>query len=239
MKNFSFAKAFTLGTLLCLALPVACGDDDDSSSPNTGGTANTGGEPASEAGAGGAAPAMLPPGLSATASTKMCGGDSCASVKVLPAPSLYIDSCCDATDGCGVNTGFFSLVGAQFKDACQSQAQAGDPSDSCAPVTGLKVPFEMAGTTVMVPLDPFAGCCRTDGTCGVVIDNVTSSGGKLPIANMNLGCVDATAFTGKAAVKCSGETGMGGAGGMSSGGADAGGAPATPAGGAGGAGGAQ
>lgn len=221
MKNFSFAKALTLGTLLCFSLPVACGDDDDNTNPmNTpSGGSDAGGDSGNntpEGGAGGAAPAMLPPGLSTAASTKMCGADTCKSAAV--GPAVFVDPCCDAVDGCGLNTGFLSLVGAKFKDVCQSRDQAGDPSDTCNPATGLIVPFQMGGTTLMVPLDPFAGCCRPDGTCGVVVDKVTSGGGKLPIADLGLGCVDAAPFANGVVTKCSGE-GMGGAGGMSGGGA--------------------
>jgi hypothetical protein len=94
----------------------------------------------------------------------------------------------------------------------------------------------------MVPLDPFAGCCRPNGTCGVVINQVTTGGGKLPIADLSLGCVDAAPFAGGLVTNCT-PGAVGGAGGMSAGGAasggagsDAGGAPATAAGGAGGAG---
>lgn len=234
MKTFSFAKALTLGTLVLLALPAACGDDDDSPAPMPTAGAGSGGEPSAEGGAGGAAPVMLPPGLSPMPSTEMCGGDSCSSAKIDLA-SIYVDPCCDATDGCGLNTGFLGLVGATFKETCQSRNQAGDPSDTCAAAEGLKVPFSMNGQTLMVPLDPFPGCCRPDGTCGVVIDKVTSSNGKLPIADFGLGCVDAAPFAGKV-VTCSGEpvggAGGQGAGGQGSGGADSGGAPAGGAGGA-------
>jgi hypothetical protein len=234
MKVFSFAKALTLGTLLCLALPVACGDDDDSSGPitPTGGSDAGGdsGNPGPEAGAGGMMSAMLPPGISDKPSSTMCTGstDKCDSAAVLG--GLNIEPCCDTTDTCGLNTGFLALVGAQFKEVCQAHNQAGDVTDACPDAAGLKVPFEMAGMTVMIPLDPFPGCCRPDGTCGVVIDSVTS-GGKLKIADFNLGCVDAEPFAGK--VNTCQSTGMGGAGGMGGG---AGGDAAGPsAGGAGGA----
>jgi hypothetical protein len=60
----------------------------------------------------------------------------------------------------------------------------------------------------------------------VVIDKVTSGGGKLPIADFSLGCVDGAPFADGKVFKCSPDAGMGGggAGGMSAGGAAAGGA---------------
>jgi hypothetical protein len=214
-----------------MTLPVACGDDDDSSTPITP-SAGAGGEgPSTDGGAGGMAPVMLPPGISDMESTKTCGGDSCKSAAI-PLAKLYVDPCCDVTDGCGLDTGFFSLVGAKFDDKCQSRNQAGDPSDTCDAVSGLKVPVDMGGTTLMVALDPLAGCCRPDGACGVVIDKVTSGGGKVMIADMGLGCVAAKPFTGSDAKCGAGSGGAGGAGGAASGGA---GGALESAGGAGGA----
>jgi hypothetical protein len=232
MKSFSFAKAFTLGALLCMTLPVACGDDDDSSTP----APTPVGGAAGEGGTGGEAPAMLPPGISSTTKTEMCGADACKSAAVGP---VFVDPCCDATDTCGLNTGFLALVGAQpFKDVCQAHDQAGDPNDACPAVSGLKVPFQMGGTTVMIDIDPFAGCCRPDGTCGVVVDKISAKGA--PLANFSLGCIDAAPFMKGKVNKCSNES-TGGAGGMGAGGGGggevSGGAPAA-AGGAGGAGGA-
>lgn len=227
MKSFSFAKALTLGTLICMTLPVACGDDDDSSTPVTP-SAGAGGEgPTTEGGAGGMAPAMLPPGISSTSTTKMCGADDCTSAKVGP---VYVDPCCDATDTCGLNTGFLSLVGATFKDVCQAHDQAGDPDDTCPEASGLVVPFEMGGQQVMVAIDAFPGCCRPNGTCGVVVDKIATKG--LALADFSLGCVDAAPFMKGKVNTCGASGGTGGAGG-------AGGAAPTSSGGApGGAGGA-
>lgn len=233
MQSFSFAKALTVGCLLCLTLPVACGDDDDSGTtkPGAGGEPNgSAGQPSTDAGAGGATTAALPAGLSSSASTKECGAETCDSAKA--GPAVYVDPCCASGDACGLNTGFLSLVGAQFKDVCQAHAQPGDPDTSCADASGLIIPFESGGQTLMIPIDPFAGCCRPDGTCGVVIDKITSGGGKLPIADFELGCVDAAPFF-KGQVSMCGAGGAGGSGGADAGGAAAGGAAAGGAGGAG------
>ena len=234
---FSFAKALTLGTLVCLTLPVACGDDDDNGSTMTpSGGSDAGGEPngtpTPEGGSGGAGTSgsMLPPGLSSMPSSTMCGGEACDSAKV--GGAVNVDPCCDSAGACGLNTGFLSLVGAKFPEVCQAHNQPGEPSTTCGAASGLVVPFPTpTGATLMVTLDPFPGCCRPDGTCGVVIDQVTASGAKL--ADFGLGCVDAAPFSGGVVKKCAADTGMGGAGGMS-----AGGEAGVYAGGAGGAGGA-
>jgi len=240
MKSYSFTKAVTLACLVGLSLPIACGDDDDDTSgaagnsgtagtSSTAGTAGkgggatagtgTGGEPgaAGKGGTGGAT--MLPPGLSDTPSTESCGADTCNSA--MAGPSVYVDPCCTSGDACGLDTGFLSLVGATFKEVCQPLAQPGDLDDSCDAATGLTVPFQVGGNTLMVPLDPFPGCCREDGTCGVVVDDVTSGNGKLPIGQFGLGCVDAAPFFGKT-TSCGG--GSGGAGGAGAGGDGSGGA---------------
>lgn len=232
MQSFSFAKALTVGCLLCLTLPVACGDDDDSSptKPGTGGEpSGSAGQPSTDAGAGGAMTASLPPGISSAASTKVCGAEMCDSAKA--GPSVFVDPCCATGGACGLNTGFLSLVGAQFKDICQAHAQPGDLDTTCADATGLIIPFESGGQTLMIPIDPFAGCCRANGTCGVVVDKITSGGGKLPIADFELGCVDAAPFfKGQVSNCATGGNGSGGAaaGGNGSGGAATGGAGGNP-----------
>src|SRR5262245_60485285 len=113
MKMFSFARALTLTTLACLALPVACGDDDDSSpmNPPVGGS-DAGGEPGNtptpEGGAGGAAPGIVLPGTGTTSKTITCGDDDmCKSTPTL-LPTLFVDPCCAADKSCGVSTTFMA-----------------------------------------------------------------------------------------------------------------------------------
>ena len=157
----------------------------------------------------------------------MCGGDSCASAAVGP---VFIDPCC-AGDSCGLATGFLELVGAHFADACQPKGQSGDVDGTCPTSAASAVPFGGA----MVPINGFVGCCRENGMCGVVVDDVMSPlAGKL--ASLGLGCVDATPFFPE---KAPGPCGGGGGGGGGAGGMSAGGAGGVSAGGAGGAGGAN
>ena len=192
MKSFSFAKALSVVALACFALPVACGDDDDATPTTPVGGAggepavNTGGDPTTDGGAGGT-PTMLPAGLSDTSKTEMCGGDnSCSSAAV--GGVVFIDPCC-AGDACGLATGFLDLVGAHFEDACQPKGQLGDVDEACPTSADSAVPF--GGS--MIPIAGFAGCCRANGMCGVVVDDVTSPvAGKL--ASLGLGCVDAAPF---------------------------------------------
>jgi hypothetical protein len=233
MKSFSFTKALTLGCLVCLALPIACGDDDDDSNkPNTPGAGGEAGSPSAAAGA-----TALPPGLSETPQTITCD-TSCKSAQVGAASQLvYVDPCCAGPDkACGLNTGLLALAGVAFDDVCQAKDQPGEADDACPATDSVVVPFNGA----MAPLEPFAGCCRADaGTCGVIVDDVTVKGLGLNIGTLGLGCVDsAPFFGGKKAAAC-GDTGVGGGGGGGAGGTSvgggAGGMESIPVGGAGGA----
>lgn len=230
MKAFSLSRALTLGCLLCLSLPLACGDDDDdnvgaagkggSSSTagaagkggaSTAGTAGTGGratQPTAGDGAGGGGGAGLPPGLSEEPSTKMCGAETCESSQA--ALVYYVDPCCAANDACGLDTTFLSLVGAKFTDTCQAHDQPGTDEGSCPDATGLTVPYNGSD----IDVDSFPGCCRPDGTCGVEVNEVTSNG-FLPIASLGLGCVEAAPFFGGRVRRCD-DMGVGGAGGAGS-----------------------
>lgn len=216
MKMFSFAKALTLGTLVCLTLPVACGDDDDSSPVNPGNNAGAGGD-SGEAGSGptgGTGGSVSLPGTSTTSQTKTCGDDDmCKSTPTL-LPTLFVDPCCAADMSCGVQTSFMALIGAQFAESCQPKNQPGDLDAAC-PDSEQKM-ATIPGFPKPIPVPGFAGCCRVDtGTCGVVVNKIDAMGFGT-FASPNLGCVDPKPFTGKAGGACGGGGGgMGGAGGMS------------------------
>jgi hypothetical protein len=245
MKSSSFAKAITLGCLVFIALPVACGDDTTTpTKPKGGAGAGAGGEYVEEAGTGGGgvvggaggaapAPALMIPGTSDMSQTIKCGTDMCTSIKALSTTPLYVNPCCagDAKDACGLSTEFFAVLGTAFSETCQAQGQEGPVDTACPNSPDQMLPFN--GMTYHVP--GFVGCCRAEtGTCGVVIDKVavTELGG-LPFASPMLGCADAAPFLGTAAGK------LCGAGGGNSGGASgAGGASPGGTSGAGGAGGA-
>lgn len=209
MKSFSFAKALTLGCLVCLTLPIACGDDDDDTGPTNTGTSGAGGEPAtSEGGAGGAAPALMIPGTSDMSKTIKCGTNMCSSVSTV-VPTLFVDPCC-AADACGVSTDFLLVLGASFgANSCQAVGQKGDADAACPDSAAQKLPVN--GQLYDVP--GFVGCCRAEtGTCGVVVDKISASG--LPFASPKLGCVDsAPFFGGKAAASCGSGAGGSGSGG--------------------------
>jgi hypothetical protein len=142
-------------------------------------------------------------------STLECDADMCTSAAVGP---VFIDPCC-ATEGCGLDTGFLALVGAAFEDSCQARDQPGEVDETCPMSSASTIPFDAGGQTIMVPIRGFAGCCRDNGTCGVVVDDVTSPLlGKL--ATLGLGCVDAAPFfPGEPPAECGAAVGGGGAGG--------------------------
>ncbi len=225
MKSFSFAKALTLGCLVCLTLPVACGDDDSGTTtkPGTGGEPNAGAPSTGDAGAGGMAATISLPGTSTEMMTIKCGADMCTSVKTLIPGPVYVDPCCAGTS-CGVNVQFFGAFGSPFKDSCQAVAQVGEVDEACP---------ASADQTITVPGSPafavpgFAGCCRADtGTCGVVIDSIPITGLPVPFAAPMLGCTDsAPFFANKPGAACGAGVGGNGAGGASGviGGSDAGG----------------
>ncbi len=219
MKSFSFAKALTLGCLVCLALPVACGDDATSpSKPGTGGEPSAG-APSGDAGAGGAAPIMIP-GTSPEKKTLKCGTVMCSSVPtIIPGP-IYVDPCC-ASDACGVDTKFFAILGASFKDTCQATGQEGPVDTTCPDSEVQMVPVN--GKPYSVP--GFVGCCRAEtGTCGVVLNDINVAGLPLAFASPKLGCVDsAPFFANKPGATCgAGGNGSGGAGPSAGGAANAG-----------------
>jgi hypothetical protein len=184
--------------------------------PVVGGEPGVGGQPA------------LPPGLSDMPSELKCGAETCTSAAVGP---VYIDPCC-ATDGCGLVTGFLGLVGAAFEESCQARDQPGEADQACPTSSASSVPFDAGGQTIMIPIAGFAGCCRVDGVCGVIVNDVRSPVlGNL--ATLGLGCVDsAPFFPGAQPAECG--AGSGGAGGFGGGG----GGEASGGGGAGGFGGA-
>lgn len=238
MKSFSFAKTLTLGCLLCLSVPVACGDDETNPPSKAGSDAGgeagagVGGVPSTSDGGAGGAPALMIPGTSDAPKTVKCGSDMCSSVSTLA--GLYVDPCC-VDDACGVSTPFFGALGAAFTVACQAVGQVGEPDDDCPSSADQMVPVN--GMSYSVP--GFAGCCRAEtGTCGVVVDEVSVAGIPLPFAAPGLGCVDSAPFFAQTpgAACGAGGTGSGGAGNAGApSGAGAGGASAGAAqGGAGG-----
>ena len=249
MKSSSFAKAITLGCLVLVAVPVACGDDTSNTTPTPSSNAGAGGEAVEDggtggtntvvAGAGGAAPALMIPGTSDMASTVKCGSEMCDSVKALSPTPLYVNPCCAgaAKDACGLDTQFFAVLNTAFAETCQAQHQEGPVDAACPDSPDQMLPFN--GMSYHVP--GFPGCCRAEtGTCGVVIDKVTVTElGGLPFASPLLGCADSAPFLGAAAAAktCGDEGGAssGGASGAGAGGASVGGAATGGAGGAGGA----
>lgn len=233
MKSFSFAKAFTLGSLLCLALPVACGDDETNppakAGSDAGGEAGAGTGAAPADGGAGGAPAIVIPGTSDSPKTMECGSSSCSSVSTLA--GLYVDPCC-VDDACGVTTPFFQALGATFTTGCAAVGQMGDADEACPNSPDQMVTVN--GNTYKVP--GFVGCCRAEtGTCGVVVDAVSVENIPLPFASPGLGCVDSAPFFNQQAGAACGEA-MGGSGGAGGGPGSAGAGGAAPSGaGAGGA----
>jgi hypothetical protein len=220
---------------MSLALPVACGDDDDDGPANNGGKSGSGnsageGGMMSEAGAGGSAPS-LPAGLSPTASTKKCGDETCSSSPLLGG-TIHVNPCCTADDACGLATDFLMTPSGGFDDKCQGLEQPADTADETCPESpAVLVPIMGA----MAPLTPLPGCCRADtGTCGFVLDAVSITG-LGPLGDFGLGCVDAAPFlaAGEEPPACGAGGGGGGGGGAGGGGAGGGGAGGGGAGGAG------
>jgi hypothetical protein len=239
MQSFSLVKVFFAVSMFAF-VPLACGEDESNPkpSPSDGGESNAGGsspgrggEPAS-GGSGaalGGAP-MLPPGISDEPSTIPCA-ESCDSARVgALGQFVHIDPCCaGAEEACGLNTQFLDQTGATFGESCQPKNQPGELDESCPATAAGSVPFG----AIMVPLNPFPGCCRPNGTCGVQVNEIVVMIGPEPssVGDLSLGCVDAEPFfPGVDPVPCGDGAGGGGN-------AGAGGAPG--AGGADGAGGAS
>jgi len=242
MKHY-IGKAVVLGLLVCVSLPVACGDSEKNADPAKGGSGGSGGsgtskggsnsragesaaagEPAMVAGAGGGG--GFPLGLSDVFKTIECGTKSCDSVGI-PLGGLFIDPCCPVgvDDTCGVDTRLLAGSAGPFASTCQPVDQPGEVDEGCPSSAGTTIP----AMGIMLPISGFAGCCRADtGTCGVVLDTV--SAGKQTLAEFGLGCVDsAPFFAGETAAACGeGAGGGGGASSIGGAGSDTGGAGGTP-----------
>jgi hypothetical protein len=238
MKTLAWSRAVLVGSLVCGAIPIACGDTDENPPPTPaeagqGGEAGSGGS--GRGGSGGSSNGGTPeiPGISDEPQSLKCGTSTCLSVAI-PLQQVYVDPCCAGPDEdtCGVETGFLSLVGASFDESCQAKAQEGPVDAACPTPEASEIQLPIGGTAT---LEEFPGCCRAaTGTCGVMVNDATLSGG-LTVAAFGLGCVDASPFfPGEAPVPCGAGSGgeggaaAGGAGGVSSGGAATGGAGAAP-----------
>lgn len=178
------------------------------------GAPGRGGGPAALPGEGGydAGPA-LPPGLSNQPVGIDCKLDACFSSAVGP---LYVDPCC-AGEACGLDSGFLALLGAKFPSKCLAKGQPGVLDASCPATAPRQLPVQTGAMTLVVPLEGFAGCCRADGKCGVVVDNLVAAGFGT-VAKLGLGCVDSAPFFNNVRAACGpdvggagGESGFGGA----------------------------
>jgi hypothetical protein len=162
-----------------------------------------------EGGSGGT-PAMLPPGVSDMPKSVSCTPiEHCSSAAIGP---VFIDPCCTEEESCGLDTSVLALTGAAFRDRCQAKAQPGVRDTSCPDSAPVAVPFPAGETTVMVPLRGNLGCCRDDGKCGVLVDELSSPVLGV-VSKLGLGCVDsAPFFNGMPAADCgSGGESFGGA----------------------------
>ena len=169
---------------------------------------------------------VLPPGLSDEPAVVDCKLDACFSSAVGP---LFVDPCC-AGEGCGLDSGFLALLGARFPNQCQAKGQPGVLDASCPATPGRQLPVQSATTTLVVPIEGFSGCCRDDGKCGVVIDDLVAAGFGT-VGKLGLGCVDSAPFFNNVRTACGsavggagGESGLGGASSAGEAGAAAGGA---------------
>lgn len=235
MKSYSFAKALTLGCFVCMLLPIACGDDDDSPpGPSKGGSSGSGGEsnggdgPVDEGGAAGAKPGPLAlPGTSNKSETIECNAADCSSTPTLSS-MLFINPCCAQGNTCGVDSGFLQVLGTDLGGVCLPKHQPG-PKDAACPDS----PTQQVTVGVnKVQVKPFAGCCRAaTGTCGFTVDVIDTTIGAF--TSPMLGCVDSAAFTKTPGAKCGDNAGGGGAGGGDAGAGGAGGMAGPDAGGAG------
>ncbi|HEX2877281.1 MAG TPA: hypothetical protein VHP33_38795 [Polyangiaceae bacterium] len=93
---------------------------------------------------------------------------------------------------------------------------------SCPTSPPTSAPFPSGDTTVAVPINGYLGCCRDDGTCGVLLNELSSPAFGV-VSKLGLGCVDsAPFFNGKPAPACgSGGESFGGAPGSAGAGGDA------------------
>jgi hypothetical protein len=263
--RFSFSRSITLvGSVLSFVLPFGCGSSDrkQGSVPaarGTGGASGSAAAPSSAAGAGGVAGAgagaggksgggagrsasagaagalMLPPGISDMPKTIECGGNCSSATLGVATLSYYVDPCCggENRDQCGIDTTFIAATGTG--SSCALKNEPGELDGACPSSNSTAIP----GMSTPLMFDPLLGCCRPDGSCGVMLNRVTTGGGVISLAQLGLGCVDAAPFfPGEPPVRC-GQSASGGEGGGGQGGVSDGGMGNQTSGGAGGDGGGE
>ena len=146
-----------------MALASACGGN--SSNPVTdssGGSGGSGGRGGGSASAGKSAMA----GSAGSTLTLKCGTATCKAV-ALPIGAFIIPPCCadQATSQCGLDSSVLSAFGPTFTEACQPLNQPGALDPECA--DSAKTP--VTGSTLEIQ---FQGCCRSNGTCGYLLDKL-------------------------------------------------------------------
>lgn len=112
--------------------------------------------------------------------TLMCGANRCESL-VAPTPvgEVVVDACCASNppNACGFDTSGLSSFGLAFEDPCQALDQEGQLDAECprSPVVEVSVLGSFS----------FAGCCRPEGQCGYLVEQVETLD-----LGLLLGCVE-------------------------------------------------
>jgi len=108
-------------------------------------------------------------------------------------------------DSCGLDTTLIGALGVMFEEACQPRDQPGTLDPECPGTESVMVD---GGFTIQFP-----GCCRPNGQCGYMADQISLIPG-LPGIMLELGCVDSAPFLeGGTPEACGSGSGAGGAGG--------------------------
>ena len=190
-------KVMSLFGIGCtLLLVVACGGESSSGFYGGAGGMSTGAVSSGGAGAtsmgGGAAgtPSMGGASTGGRGTGVSCGGIQCESWNVLEL--VEAPACCltQAPGTCGADLGqVASALGSSLQDPCLELDAPGVPDATC---NGLDFTNPITGA-----IETFPGCCKPDGTCGVVADLSISMSGP------NLGCTSPT-LIGDPVVPCGG-----------------------------------
>ena len=204
MRTRGLRNTLILVFLASCALPQACGSDDSSPATGSKGNAGTAGKGGSgftdssagtsgsggSSGKGGAGGAGATGGTGGTAgragssgdggpASVQCGSATCNGV-VTP-QGTSVNPCCSPNTKCGLLFDMPTASALGLTQGCNELGQLGSLDPAC-PDGELSFTFQQPDGGTFVQTVNFPGCCRSNQTCGIVIDQ----------GLLHLGCATST-----------------------------------------------
>jgi hypothetical protein len=191
MRTRSFRNTFIVALIAWNALPQACSSEGTTAPRASGGAAGTGkggtGFADASSGAGGVAGSSGKGGSGGGAATGGTGGTSgkggssgdggpqtipCGSAMcagVVTPMGATVAPCCSPATKCGLQLDMPTASALGLAEGCNELGQVGS-RDSACPDGELSFTFQQPDGGTFVQTVNFPGCCRSNQTCGIVID---------------------------------------------------------------------